>query len=229
MKNPAPVQEKKPVAEIIETALKPHLTAKPTKKKESVYTHQKKHQVKEYVEGGEYHNDKKPWTPSLLDNLLNRFLSFEYPILGKGTQNLVNSCKRPVKAIQKALWRLGVRDLQRSRFANYQSSPIHRNYRGSLKWTGRDFFFLYLATSPTGQKNKACLPSWIANVLYRDRRDVEAEMERVFFQAYNKKPRLSGAMEFDVESEHQLNIIHQAIKRGKYFKFIKEFTDGEKS
>lgn len=193
--------------------------------RKSAYTVAKAHQAKDFVPGGEYINDKRNWTPNQLDHLLNAFLSFKLPMLGgsKGRDNLVAICGRPVKAIQKALWRLGVRDPARSRFWNYTPGSIRPNRTGN-EWNERDHYLLYLATSPRGiENNNWELLEHIGRILRRTPQNVFEELLRLY-QIANKKPKLRKEEAFNWTTASHLNMVHGMLG-AKLKKQIKEFED----
>jgi len=184
-------------------------------KKESAYTHSKERQAKEYTKEGEYVNDKKPWTPDQLDDLLTEFLNGCPMLASDGRISLVYKMGRPVKAIQKAIWRLGVRDPKRSRFADYTAGQ-KRPDSTHLVFTERDHYLIYLATSETGLsnvfgKNKIGMMSHLAHILNRED-GLRHEMIRLYYLA-TRKPTLKETPPFNWNNKNHFQKIHQFLKK----------------
>lgn len=196
---------------------------RPLIRNESAYTHQKNRQEKQYTSKGSYDEAHRAWTPKQLDNLLTYFLDDAYPMLaGEGKKSLVLLCGRPVKAIQKALWRLGVRDLKRSRFANYHPR-WSRPKRTGEAFTTRDDFLIMLAFSDAGRENAACTNNWIRLILNRQIDEVEDHIENLWQRA-NKKPTLRKPSRFDWVSMSNQTILFKFLKR-RQSRNVKDFGD----
>lgn len=195
----------------------------PKKLKQSIYVRNKERQAKEYTENGVYENERSPWTPKQLDILLDGFLYSRLPMLSKDErQSLVKECKRPVKAIQKALWRLAVRDANRKRFYNYK--PTYERFRrtdsGLYVWDRDDILIaIHLGTG-------ICSLNWLERLLQRREEDILEHMIEIWDDMNSKRPRLRKAEPFNYMDSNHVHKLHKFMQRHGS-KQITEFTSDD--